>query len=137
MIVAKRAAKKAKTVREAGTCSLLPPRPDVCQECAVKHDPGEPHNRDSLYYQVKFEAEHGRSPQWSDAIAHCSPEMKTAWQDELERLGAWSKPVEGMPKEERVARVIAGLPTHSEKPSGRASNVTVLKGPFAPLAGSH
>ena len=41
---------------------LLPPAKDVCQECAVKHAPEEPHNKDSLYYQVKFHKEHGRYP---------------------------------------------------------------------------
>jgi len=134
----KTASKKSKTegtVRKVESGFLLPPRPDVCQECAVKHDPGMPHNRDSLYYQIKFNAEHGRYPQWSDAVAHCSPEMRAAWQGELEKQGVWSEPVEGMPKEERVARVIADLPTHSKKASNQAGILTVLKGPIVPPAG--
>ena len=28
--------------------------PDTCPECAVVHDPQQPHNRDSLYYQYKI-----------------------------------------------------------------------------------
>ena len=39
---------------------ILPPDPGVCQECAVDHDPVQPHNRDSLYYQYSFYAKHGR-----------------------------------------------------------------------------
>lgn len=30
--------------------SLLPPRPDVCQECAVDHAADQPHNAQSLFY---------------------------------------------------------------------------------------
>ena len=49
---------------------LMPPRPGVCQVCAVKHDPEQPHNRDSLYYQYRFYAEHKRWPTWADAMSH-------------------------------------------------------------------
>lgn len=66
---------------------LLPCAPDVCQECAIKHDPAEPHNKQSLYYQYKFYGEHKRWPTWSDAIAHCSPELREAWKNELLKLG--------------------------------------------------
>lgn len=118
----------ADTQKNPKMWSLLPPHPDLCQECAVKHDPGMPHNRDSMYYKIKFEAEHGRYPQWSDAIAHCSPEMQAAWKAELEQRGVWSEPKEGMPKVERVARKIAGMPTHSKKVRRGKSIVTVLKG---------
>ena len=33
---------------------ILPPKPGVCRECAVDHRPDQPHNRDSLYYQMKY-----------------------------------------------------------------------------------
>ncbi len=36
------------------TLKLLPPRPDVCQQCAVEHDPDEPHDLESLYYGMQF-----------------------------------------------------------------------------------
>lgn len=32
----------------------------TCPECAVPHDPEQPHNRDSLAYQYKFYDQHGR-----------------------------------------------------------------------------
>lgn len=62
---------------------LLSPAPGKCQECAVEHDPVEPHNRDSMYYNVKFYNLHDRWPTWKDAMAHCTPEMKEAWIDAL------------------------------------------------------
>ena len=34
--------------------NLLKSPPDTCPECAVVHDPQQPHNRDSLYYQYEF-----------------------------------------------------------------------------------
>lgn len=33
---------------------LLPPAKDCCPECAVKHKPDQPHNPESLYYQMKL-----------------------------------------------------------------------------------
>lgn len=66
---------------------LLPPAPDVCQQCAVDHPPDQPHNQQSLFYQIKFYNEHKRAPTWKDAIAHCSSEVKTAWAIELAKFG--------------------------------------------------
>jgi len=66
---------KGKVLSSEGKMFLLPPAPDKCQECACKHEPGEPHNRDSLFYQVKFQMAHGRSPTWEDAMAHCDPRI--------------------------------------------------------------
>ena len=65
----------------------LPCAPDVCQECAVKHDPEMPHNQQSLYYQYKFYQKHGRWPTWEDALAHCSTEMQDAWKESLKKRG--------------------------------------------------
>lgn len=62
-----------------------------CAECAVKHEPEEPHNAQSMAYQYQFYAQHRRWPTWADAVAHCSPEMKTAWKTELENRGEWSE----------------------------------------------
>ena len=63
--------------------TLLPPAPDVCQECAVKHAAGAPHNQQSLYYRTAFHLQHGRWPTWTDAMSHCSPEVQAAWRQEL------------------------------------------------------
>lgn len=66
--------------------TLLPPAPGKCPECAVAHASGDPHNQQSLYYQVAFRSQHGRSPTWSDAMAHCSPEVQRHWRQELVQM---------------------------------------------------
>jgi hypothetical protein len=66
---------------------LLPPRADVCQECAVDHKPELPHNRDSLFYQYKFYKDHGQWPTWADAMKHCTPEMRAQWTKLLTERG--------------------------------------------------
>ena len=58
---------------------VLPPAPDRCQTCAMRHDPGDPHNPDSFYYQTVFNIEHGRLPTWKDAAAHCTDEVRARW----------------------------------------------------------
>lgn len=68
---------------------LLPPAKDVCQECAVKHEPENPHDKTSMYYQLKFHADHGFWPGWKEAMSHCSDEVKAAWTKELKKLGEW------------------------------------------------
>jgi hypothetical protein len=70
-----------------GTFFLLPPRPDLCQECAIKHEPCEPHSPQSLFYLIKFYRKSGRVPTWTDAMAHCDEEMKKAWSDALIQRG--------------------------------------------------
>ncbi len=65
-----------RVVRELG---LLPPAPNVCQQCAVDHDARMPHNQQSLYWNYRFYSQHGRWPTWEDALAHCSPEMQRQW----------------------------------------------------------
>lgn len=59
--------------------TILPPRKGVCQVCAAEHDPAMPHNRDSLYYQMRFQQVHGRFPTWGDAMAHCSEHVRAVW----------------------------------------------------------
>lgn len=61
--------------------------PGTCPMCAVKHNPEQPHNRDSLAYQYKFYDEHGRWPTWADAMEHCSDEVKAYWKEALEARG--------------------------------------------------
>ena len=117
-----RSAKEMTDLGESMTkhsATILPPPKDCCQECAVKHDPGAPHNRDSIFYQMAFRQKHGRWPTWADAIAHCDERAKADMKDLLEREGVWSEPVEGMSEEEKAARTVGGLPTHSTKPDGK------------------
>jgi hypothetical protein len=63
--------------------TVLPCAPDVCQECAVDHAHDQPHDKQSLYYQMRFHGIHGRWPTWTDAMAHCTPEVKVAWREGL------------------------------------------------------
>ena len=63
--------------------TLLGPPPDKCQVCAADHAHDQPHNQESLYYQMAFHAEHGRWPTWTDAMAHCCDEVKLHWRVQL------------------------------------------------------
>ena len=62
---------------------LLPPAAGKCQECAVDHEHNEPHDQQSLYYQMRFKLTHGRWPTWEDAMGHCTDETKNIWAEEL------------------------------------------------------
>ena len=72
---------------------LLPPEPGLCQQCAIDHLPEAPHNPDSLFYKYWFrlqEARAGREerwPTWTDAMAHCTAEVKVAWIGALAERG--------------------------------------------------
>jgi hypothetical protein len=66
---------------------MLPPAPDKCQTCAVKHPPADPHNAQSLYYQMKYKMDTGNEPSWLTAMAHCTPEMKAMWISLLKEMG--------------------------------------------------
>lgn len=74
---------------------VQPPPLDHCQICAVKHDPRDPHNAQSLYYQVTFNGIVGRAPTWADAVAHCSDAVKEVWERELRIGGHWTAPPQG------------------------------------------
>jgi len=63
--------------------TLLPPAGDVCQECAVDHPFDQPHNQQSLYYQMRFYSTHGRYPTWTDSMSHCPAAVKAAWRAKL------------------------------------------------------
>ena len=68
--------------------TLFGKMPDgACTECAVKHSPEQPHNRDSLAYQYKSNEELGRWPTWADAMAHCPEEVKKVWTQALREQG--------------------------------------------------
>lgn len=66
---------------------MLPPAPDKCSVCASTHLPAEPHNQMSLYYQLSFRLQHGRFPTWEDAMAHCDPDVREIWTEELIAAG--------------------------------------------------
>ena len=80
---------------------LMPPAKDRCQICATKHEPELPHNRDSLFYQMAFNGEHGRWPTWADAMAHCSDDMRAAWTAELQTHGVDVNPAPPPPEPEQ------------------------------------
>jgi hypothetical protein len=69
--------------KKRNAMALLPPGDNVCQECAVDHSWSDPHNQQSLYYQMHFHSTHGRWPTWSDAMAHCTPEVQAHWRKQL------------------------------------------------------
>ena len=79
---------EAKEVK--GGMMLLPPAPGKCHLCAVDHGEADPHNAQSLYYAMRFKMQHGRDPRWSDALAHCSPNIINLWARELRRLDHWT-----------------------------------------------
>ena len=66
---------------------MMPPARHLCQKCAVAHGEMEAHNAQTLYYAFWFNQQHGRSPTWRDAIAHCPEETKAAWEKHLGKLG--------------------------------------------------
>jgi hypothetical protein len=69
------------------TAMMMPAKEGTCETCATPHDAAEPHNAQSLFYQMRFHAENGRYPDWRDAMAHCDDEMKSAWTIELLAIG--------------------------------------------------
>lgn len=78
---------------------LLPAKPGTCQECAVKHDESQPHNRNSLYYQYHFYNEHGFWPTWGDALAHCDDDdIREYWKTELKSKGVTDDELKPAPK---------------------------------------
>lgn len=68
---------------EGGGLRMLPGPPGTCEYCHVAHDPTQPHDQQSLSYQMKFYAINNRWPTWSDAIAHCTPEIMAEWREQI------------------------------------------------------
>jgi len=66
---------------------LLPPNPGDCQQCAVDHEPEQPHNQQSLYWQYWFYGKHGRWPTWHDAMRHCTEDIRQFWTKALQERG--------------------------------------------------
>lgn len=52
---------------EATGIRILIPIRGTCPLCAARHEKGEPHDRDSLYFQLQFYRRHKRLPTWEDA----------------------------------------------------------------------
>jgi hypothetical protein len=77
--------REVKTIA-ASQMILLPPHPDLCQTCATDHHPELPHNQQSLYYQMRFQMDHGRWPTWEDAMAHCTDDTRSKWQEAMKRV---------------------------------------------------
>lgn len=73
--------------KHLGAFALMPAAPGTCPECAVAHDPKQPHNQQSLFYKYKFYNEYGRWPTWKDAMEHCSDDIKAFWIQSLEERG--------------------------------------------------
>lgn len=71
---------------------LLPPSKGLCPICAFDHEPANPHNNQSLYYQYRFYGIRGRWPTWADAVAHCAPDLRALWEEALREKGAWTEP---------------------------------------------
>ena len=67
----------------SGNIKILPPLPGHCKICAAKHDPAQPHDRDSLIYQNRFYKKHRRFPTWEDAMSHCDEETKAIFRAKL------------------------------------------------------
>lgn len=71
---------------EGGGMRMLPGPPGTCEWCHVKHDPSQPHNQQSLAYQMKFHQLNGRWPTWSDAMQHCTTAVQQFWRKHLVEL---------------------------------------------------
>jgi hypothetical protein len=76
---------------------MMPSKEGTCQVCAAFHEATEPHNVQSLPYQIWFQSTYGRGVTWADAIAHCPAEVSSAWKEELLKIGKWSEPKSGNP----------------------------------------
>lgn len=76
------------TTATALNMMLLPPKAGLCQVCATTHGEPEPHNAQSLYYQMAWAMEHdGEAPTWHDAMAHCADAVKRVWRNGLASMG--------------------------------------------------
>jgi hypothetical protein len=76
-------------VVQAGPMLLLPAPPGHCALCAVKHQEHEMHDARSLFYGMRFQMKHGRSPRWADAVAHCPDLVRRVCVEVLTQHGFW------------------------------------------------
>ena len=66
---------------------LMPVKHGTCGQCSVKHNPKQPHDARSLFYQYWFYGENGRWPNWKDAMSHCDESVKKSWVTHLKMKG--------------------------------------------------
>ena len=66
---------------------IIAPRKGSCPVCAAMHDPAQPHDRNSLYYRMKFRRKFGRFPTWADAMGHCDASVQEMWRRKLRERG--------------------------------------------------
>ena len=81
----------ARRVNSMSEFQLVAPVPGACRICADFHDPEQPHNRNSLYFQMRFRKKYGRYPTWEDAMAHCNEQTKRMQRAKLAMLGVTSE----------------------------------------------
>lgn len=102
---------------------LLPPPKDACQECAVKHDPRQPHNAQSMFYLYRFYSKRGRWPTWKDALDHCASQVQADWERILRKEGAWTEPKseapDVCPMEDGTIGTVQIIPIEHKRPKGR------------------
>lgn len=67
----------------------------LCLICGMEHDPGEPHDARSIIYIKNFREAHGRMPTWSDALSHCTEEVKKSWRDSIRRVRENTEKISG------------------------------------------
>jgi hypothetical protein len=58
---------------------ILKPGEEMCQTCGVRHEENEPHDANSLYWNLHNELRNLPEPTWSDAIAHCDQDTQKHW----------------------------------------------------------
>lgn len=100
-----------------GGFMMLPAKAGTCPDCATEHAPELPHNKQSLYYQMWFENEHGVGASWIDAMAHCTPEMQEQWKHHLTKL----KQDLGTPWEQRAKEKQERLALEAKQKRARAT----------------
>ncbi len=103
---------------------MLSAAPGKCPECAVDHAADQPHNAQSLFYQMQFHGKHGRWPCWADALAHCAEPVRQIWEAELRRRGAWKDPQPPAPPEKPETPV----PANALLQPGQVLNVQDAQG---------
>jgi hypothetical protein len=73
------------------TLKLAPVQEGHCPQCDTVHDTWDAHDQTSSYYQLWFFDAYGRLPTWTDAMAHCSEEIRRFWTALLQGQGLWSE----------------------------------------------
>lgn len=106
-------------VGEPGGFTMLPAAAGTCPECAVTHELEEAHNKQSLFYQMRFRSQRGRFPTWKDAIAHCAPGVRALWEQELRKRGAWDGDEEPEVEEIPTGRIGSMIVVPIEQPKRR------------------